>query len=138
METIKDIWFENERIYMLSSEDRVYSRPLEVFPLLKEATQIQRNNYTIVLRGEALRWEALDEDVHISSFYKQDEPNRDNEVAKIFRRFPQLSVSEVARSMGISKNLLSKYIYGVESPSRERVAQIKDVLSRLGRELMTV
>ena len=35
METIKNIWFENDRVYMLSSEDKVYSRPLEAFPVLK-------------------------------------------------------------------------------------------------------
>ena len=42
MEAIKNVWFENERIYMLSSEDKVYSRPLEAFPLLKEASDAQR------------------------------------------------------------------------------------------------
>lgn len=71
METIKNVWFENDRIYMLSSEDKVYSRPLEAFPLLKDATDTQRLGFEIVLRGEALRWAELDEDIHISSFYEE-------------------------------------------------------------------
>lgn len=138
METIKSVWFESERIYMLSSEDKVYSRPLEAFPLLKDATDAQRAAYKVVLRGEALRWEALDEDIHISSFYEEKEPEYNNEVARIFKRFPQLNVSEVARNLGINKSLLSKYIYGIKRPSDERIAQIKAALHALGQELVAV
>lgn len=85
METIKNIWFENERIYMLSSENRVYSRPLEAFPTLKDADKYERENYTIEMRG---RWKKLDEDIHISSFYNTEEPDNTNEIAAIFKRFP--------------------------------------------------
>lgn len=138
METIKNIWFEKGRIYMLSSEDKVYSRPLEAFPLLKDATERQRMDYTIELRGQALRWTELDEDIHISSFYTKDEPKYDNEIAMLFKRFPQLNVSEVARNLGINKSLLSKYIYGIKNPSTERVCQIKNALRALGRELAAV
>lgn len=138
METIKNIWFENERIYMLSSEDKVYSRPLETFPVLKEASEGERMNYTVEMRGTALRWKELDEDIHISSFYKTEEPDNTNEIAQIFRRFPQLNVSEVARSMGINKSLLSKYIYGIKKPSEQRKAEIKDALHGLGKELLAV
>lgn len=138
METIKNIWFENERIYMLSSEDKVYSRPLEVFPVLKEASEGERMNYTVEMRGTALRWKELDEDIHISSFHKTEEPDNTNEIAQIFRRFPQLNVSEVARSMGINKSLLSKYIYGIKKPSEQRKAEIKDALHGLGKELLAV
>lgn len=138
METIKNIWFENERIYMLSSDNKVYSRPLEAFPILKEADSNQRNAYSIELRGEAVRWPNLDEDIHISSFYETAEPEQENEIAEIFRRFPQLNVSEVARSMGINKSLLSKYIYGFKKPSEQRKAQIKEALHALGEALIAV
>lgn len=138
METIKNIWFENGRVYMLSSLDRVYSCPLEAFPVLKEASKKERENYQIELRGLAVRWDDLDEDIHISSFYEQKEPDLSNEVASIFRRFPQLNVSEVARSMGINKSLLSKYIYGIKKPSPERLLQIKSALHLLGQELIAV
>lgn len=138
METIKSVWFENGRIYMLSSEDKVYSRPLEAFPLLKDATDAQRTGFEIVLRGKALRWSGLDEDIHISSFYEEKEPEYNNEVARIFKRFPQLNVSEVARNLGINKSLLSKYIYGIKHPSEERIRQIKAALHALGKELAAV
>ena len=138
METIKNIWFENDRIYMLSSEDKVYSRPLEAFPVLKEASDEARRAYTLEMRGMAARWAQLDEDIHISSFYDQTEPDYDNDIARIFRRFPQLNVSELARNLGINKSLLSKYIYGIKKPSEQRVKQIKDALHLLGEELLAV
>lgn len=138
METIKNVWFENERIYMLSSEDKVYSRPLEAFPVLKETDTVARDLYTIEMRGTALRWKELDEDIHISSFYKTDEPEYSNEISKIFKRFPQLNVSEVARYVGINKSLLAKYIYGIKKPSEERVMQIKEALHILGQQLIAV
>lgn len=128
METIKNIWFENERIYMLSSENRVYSRSLEVFPTLKDADEYERENYTIEMRGTVLRWKKLDEDIHISSFYNTEKPDNTNEIAAIFKQFPQLNVSEVARQMGIHKSLLSRYIYGIKKPSEERKRQIKEAL----------
>lgn len=138
METIKNVWFENERIYMLSSEDKVYSRPLEAFPILKEATETERAAFTIEMRGTALRWKQLDEDVHISSFYTVAEPEYTNEIANIFKRFPQLNVSEVARYVGINKSLLAKYIYGIKKPSDMRVMQIKEALRDIGSQLMAV
>lgn len=138
METIRNIWFENERIYMLSSEDKVYSRPLEAFPLLKEARDAEREQYTIELRGMAIRWKELDEDIHISSFYAKEEPECSNEIARIFKNFPQLNVSEVARYIGINKSLLAKYIYGIKKPSEERVQEIKDALHAIGSMLVAV
>lgn len=138
METIQTIWFEGDRIYMLSGEDKVYSRPLAAFPLLLEASEGERAAYRIYLHGTAVRWEALDEDIHVSSFLETGEPNPTNEVATIFRRFPQLNVSEVARSIGINKSLLSKYIHGIKRPSPGRLEEIKDALHALGNELVAV
>ena len=106
--------------------------------MLKEASNEERNSFTIVLHGTALRWESLDEDIHISSFYSTEEPNMMNEVAAIFRQFPQLNVSEVARSMGINKSLLSKYIYGIKKPSPQRMSQIREALHVLGEQLVAV
>lgn len=137
-ETIKRVWFENERIYMLSSGDKAYSRPLEAFPILKEASEEERNAFIITHHGTALRWKGLDEDIHISSFFITEEPNAQNEVAGIFKRFPQLNISEIARQMGINKSLLSKYIYGIKKPSPERLSLIKETLHALGKELMEV
>lgn len=136
--TIKDIWFDAGRIFMRDTEGTVYNRPLEAFPLLMEASEEQREIFEIDPQGDAVRWPEIDEDIHVSSFFDQKEPNKDNEIAQIFHRFPQLNVSEVARQMGINKSLLSKYIYGIKTPSEHRRLEIKKALHTLGEELMAV
>ena len=137
MEKIKNIWFDEKRIYVKTTEGRVLSRPLEAYPELKEASMEQRNDFSIDEDGTSIRWEELDADMHISSFYETSEPNGNNEVAEMFRRFPWLNVSEVARAIGINKSLLARYIYGISKPSEQRLNQIRFMLHKLGMELQT-
>ena len=138
MEKIKNLWFDGNRIYMRSTEDRVLSRPLEAYPELEEATAEQRNNYLLVDDGRSIRWEELDADMHISSFYETSEPDCNNEVAIMFKRCPWLNVSEVARAIGINKSLLARYIYGISKPSEQRISQIREALHLFAKELQTV
>ena len=137
MEQIKNLWFDADRIYMRSSEGRVLSRPLKAYPELEEATVEQRNDFTIDEDEMAIRWESLDADMHISSFYETSEPNEENEVGAMFKRFPWLNVSEVARYLGINKSLLARYIYGISKPSEQRIQQIRDALHTFGKELQS-
>lgn len=138
MAKIEKVWFNNERIYLLTDNGETLSRPLEAFPVLKEASEADRNDFKIGRFGDDIRWEKLDEDIHISSFYETVEPDPENEVGRIFRQFPQLNVSEMARYIGINKSLLAKYIYGIKKPSEERMRQIKDALHFIGKELIAV
>lgn len=137
MEQIKILWFDGNRIFMKSTEGRVLSRPLEAYPELQEATAEQRNEFVIDEEGTSIRWEAIDVDMHISSFYETSEPNEENEVAAMFRRFPWLNISEVARAIGINKSLLARYIYGISKPSPQRVEQIRKALHTFGEELQS-
>ena len=136
MEKILNAWCDNRRIYINTSENRTLSRPLEAFPLLMDASPNERSQVSVGKFGDDLRWDNLDEDIHISSFYETVEPDYNNEIARLFSMFPQLNVSEVARSMGINKSLLAKYIYGITKPSKERENQIKSVLNKLGQSLL--
>lgn len=136
-EVIENFWFENERIYIRTNEANVYSRPLGVFPILCDATPEQREEGRIVMRGEALRWDNIDEDIHISSFYKKEEPV-ENEIMVIFRSLPQLNIKQFAQSIGINYTLLSSYINGSKKPSKQRIQFIKDGLHNLGKELITI
>lgn len=135
-ERIIRVWFESGRIYISTTNNRTLSQPLELFPILKDATTAQREAYTISKWGDALRWAEIDEDIHISSFFESVEPKYNNEVAELFAMFPQLNISEVARSIGIHKSLLSQYIYGVKTPSEKRMGEIKAALRALGMSLI--
>ena len=136
MEAIKEVWFSNERIYVRLADGTTYNRPLEAFPTLKIATEAERSQFEINRFGDALRWPALDEDIHISSFLETQEPCHDNEVASIFRQFPWLDIAEVARMLKVHKSVLLSYIYGMKKPSDERMAQLKDALHFMGAQLM--
>ena len=136
MEKIKHIWFDKNRIFMQTLSGKTYSRPLEAYPELMEASTEQRNDYTICDVGEAIRWDAIDADMHISSFLETTEP-KDNEIGALFARYPWLNVSEVARRLNINKSLLARYIYGISKPGKERVQQIKDALHEFGKELLS-
>lgn len=138
MECIVKLWFEDGRIYILTNQGNTYSRPLEAFPLLLEATPKQRARYEIGMDGDDIRWDDIDEDIHISSFFVTTEPDTDNPIAQVFLRFPQLNVSEVARSIGINKSLLSRYIYGIKKPSESRKEQILGRIRQLGREMASI
>ena len=138
MAKIEKVWFDANRIYLLTDEGKTLSRPLEAFPVLKDASEQDRQDFKIGRFGDDIRWEKLDEDVHISNFYDTVEPNPDNEVARIFKQFPQLNVSEMAKYIGINKSLLAKYIYGIKKPSAERMQKIKQALHMMGQELIAV
>jgi len=134
---MKKIWFADSRIFMQTEGGKEYSRPLEAFPVLMEATDEQREGYKIGRHGDDVRWEGLDEDVHISSFFADGEPGA-NRVGDVFGRFPQINVSAFADGMGINKSLMAKYIYGIKTPGGKRAREIEAALHRLGRELQAV
>ena len=138
MEKITKVWFEGGRICIATDDGKTYGRPLEYFPILKEATDEQREAWKINKFGDAIRWEGIDEDIHLSSFYDTRKPDENNVIGKVFRRFPQLNVSEVARTLGIHKSLLSKYIYGTKKPSEKRIEEILNTLRQLGRDLSQI
>lgn len=137
-EKINDVWFENNRIHILTNLPRVLSRPLEAFPTLLEASERERENHSVYLRGQAIRWEGLDEDIHITSFFEHDEPDSNNEIGNLFRRFPQLNVGAIAQQIGIDKSLLIKFIHGMKTPSTERLEDVKSVLRQLGQSLCSI
>ena len=138
MEKIEKVWFEDDKIFIETKENKKYSIPLEVFPTLKDASAKERDNFYIWDDAQSIRWEYLDEDIHISSFFKEYKLNPQNPVAKLFNDFPQLNVAEVANMIGIHKNLLAQYIYGVKTPSDNMMQNIKDTLHLIGRRLLAI
>lgn len=136
--TIVKVWFDDGRIYIRTESGDVYSRPLEAFPVLLEATPAQRARYEIGFLGDDIHWEEIDEDIHVSSFLETAEPDAENSIARIFKRFPQLNVSEMARTIGIDKSLLSRYIYGIKKPSAQREKTIIEAIRSLGKEMASI
>ena len=138
MDTIKKVWFERSRIHMETKTGETYSRPLEAFPILKEATDKQRKDYKLGKDKTDIRWMELDEDIHINSFFNAIEPEPANAVAQTLKQFPQINISALANQIGINKSLLAKYIYGIKKPSTARKKEIESALHALGEKLLAV
>lgn len=123
---------------METENDETYSRALEAFPVLKDATPQQRNAFKIGKDKTDIRWKELDEDIHINSFFDTIEPDYNNTVAMSLKQFPQINISALANQIGINKSLLAKYIYGIKKPSAARKKEIELALHSLGKKLLEV
>lgn len=71
MAKIKKVWFDGNQIYLLTDGGEELSRSLEAFPRLKGASYEDRLDFRIGRFGDDIRWEKLDEDIHIASFLKK-------------------------------------------------------------------
>ena len=123
---------------METENGETYSRALEAFPVLKDATSQQRNAFKIGKDKTEIRWKELDEDIHINSFFDTTEPDYNNTVAISLKQFPELNISALANQIGINKSLLAKYIYGIKKPSATRKNEIETALHSLGKKLLEV
>lgn len=131
------IWFEDGRIYLVTSDGKKGSLPLRLFPRLYNATADQRDNYTLSHFG--IHWPDIDEDLSYEGFFSpEDDFSKENSIKKFFSEYPELNVRQVARSAGINPTLLQQYIDGYKKPSDERVKEIESFIHRLGRELANV
>lgn len=132
--TAKKVWFENEKIFILTDEDKVLWQSMLYYQRLMNATPEQRNNFEIGAFG--IHWEEIDEDVSFESFlYEQREPTG---VSRLFLTHPELNASAIARRMGMSQSLLAQYIRGTKKPSPEREKAILDEVRTIAKELNSV
>ena len=62
-----NIWFDKIKMNLLLDDGRELSVPIDWFPLLRDATPEQRNNYRFIGDGEGIHWEDLDEDILVEA-----------------------------------------------------------------------
>lgn len=67
---IKTIDFVDGMILTTTTDGKKYCRPIDAFPLLSKASDAERRAYTIGKFGDDVRWDVIDEDIHISSLTK--------------------------------------------------------------------
>lgn len=128
------VWFANGRIYILTNEGREGSLPVRLFPRLYNATDAQRQNYTLSHFG--IHWPEIDEDLSYEGFFDDDRQSKsENAIGRIFAEYPELNARQVARMAGLNTTLFQQYIDGHKKPSAERLKQIESAIHRLGAEL---
>lgn len=135
MKVVK-LWFENERIYVMTDKGETLFQSLKFYPRLLMATDEQRTAYECWEYG--IRWDEIDEDVSYESFYYEDTKEPAPGIQNAFLSNPELNVSAVARRMGIQQSLLASYIKGSKLPSPERKKLILDTIHEIGQSLMAV
>ena len=121
-------------MYVLTADGREGNLPLRLFPRLYNATEEQRQNYTLSHFG--IHWPDIDEDLSYDGFFDDDHPSKsENAIGRIFAEYPELNARQVARMAGLNTTLFQQYIDGHKKPSAERLKQIEAALHRLGAEL---
>ncbi|MDR1757189.1 MAG: DUF2442 domain-containing protein [Culturomica sp.] len=131
---IQKLWFEDEKVFILTDDGRKLWQSLLWYPRLKNATAEQRMDFEYDEIG--IRWEEIDEDMSVESFlYDDPEPQG---ISRLFLTHPELNASAVARRMGIQRSLLAAYIRGTKKPSVEREEEIKEAVRQIGKELVKV
>lgn len=138
MSTIEKVWFSRNRIYAMMNDGTEKSRPLEAFPLLMDASDEQRNDFVIWAEGQSIRWDSIDEDIHISAFDENVEPNQNNEVARMIDSIGVIDVAAFARMIGMKKSKLDLFRYGIWSPSKDTLQKIKDGLQQISNRIVAI
>jgi hypothetical protein len=113
--TAKKVWFENDKIFILTDEDMVSWQSMLYYQRLMNATPEQRNSYEIGAFG--IHWDEIDEDISFESFlYEQREPTG---ASRLLLTHPELNISEIAKGVGMPQSLLMQYVMGTKQPSPE-------------------
>lgn len=136
--TLKKVWFTDKLIYAMTTDGEILSQKLEVYPTLLEATQEQRNNFEIWDNNQSIRWEELDEDIHITDLLEPDTVDYDNDVNKLLSRFPYLDLKAFAEYLGMNWTKLARYKYGVWRPSQSEFDEIKNGIHQIGQDMLAV
>jgi hypothetical protein len=62
----KKVTFQEDRLYVLLSDEREISVPLSWFPRLQEASSKDRGKWRLIGQGSGIHWEAIDEDISVA------------------------------------------------------------------------
>lgn len=134
-EDIKRIGFTEKEIVLELNSGVKKHYSLVNIPKLLKANKTQRENYTLSRFG--IHWEEVDEDLSFEGFFLEDKP-ADNELAILFRQFPEISISKFAERAGISPLMMRHYACGTKKPSEKRKKQIETALHEFGKQLTEV
>ncbi len=60
-----DLWFSNDKLFLLLEDGRELGVPIDWFPKLRDASKNQLKNWRLIGGGDGVHWEDLDEDISI-------------------------------------------------------------------------
>lgn len=128
---ITKIKFTDDAVYVTCKDGKTAALLFKDFPQLVNATEAQRQNYTVSPFG--IHWEDLDEDLSFDGFFNYT--NEKNEIADFFREFPEISIGKFAERIGISPTMLRHYACGTKVPSPKRKKEIQTTIHNIAKKL---
>ena len=73
MMKILNLWFSDDRMFIETTKNKVMSVAISRFPRLMSANENQKKSWKQYHDG--LRWEDIDEDISLNSFFYADDNN---------------------------------------------------------------
>ena len=65
-----DVWFSNDMLFVRLDDGREIGTPLEWFPKLRDASDLDRKNWRFIGKGIGIHWEKIDEDISINGLLR--------------------------------------------------------------------
>ena len=133
---VTKVWVDDAYVHILTSEGIERKEAICNYERLRLATPEQLQNFETDNIG--ICWPELDEDLCYEGFFKADAMEERSELYQLFKRFPQINVAAIARSLGIQQSLMAAYVCGTKKPSKARRDAIVNELHSLGRALLEI
>ena len=68
-----DVSFTQTSLHFVLADGREISAPLEWFPRLRDASEMERNNWRFIGNGIGVHWPSIDEDIAIRTLMRGNE-----------------------------------------------------------------
>ena len=133
---VSKVWIDESYVHILTSDGAERREAIANYERLRSASMEQLQNFETDNIG--IHWPELDEDLSYEGFFKADSLEGKSELYILVKRFPQISVAGIARSLGIKQSLMAAYVCGTKKPSQARRNEIIAELHALGRALLEI
>jgi len=133
---VSKVWIDESYVHILTSDGAERREAIANYERLRSASMEQLQNFETDNIG--IHWPELDEDLSYEGFFKADSLEGKSELYILFKRFPQINVAGIARSLGIKQSLMAAYVCGTKKPSQARRNEIIAELHALGRALLEI
>ena len=133
---VSKVWVDESYVHILTSDGVERMEATDNYERLRSASMEQLQNFETDNLG--IHWPELDEDLSYEGFFKADSVEGKSELYLLFKRFPQINVAGIARSLGIKQSLMAAYVCGTKKPSLARRNEIIAELHALGKALLEI
>lgn len=130
------VWVDDRYVHIFTSDGIERKEAIDNYERLRFATSEQLQDFETDNIG--IHWPDLDEDLSYEGFFNKDSMVGKTELYILFKKFPQINVAGIARSLGIKQSLMAAYICGTKKPSEDRRNEIINELHSLGKALLEI